>query len=1051
MDVQRPRFGSAVSRYIITLVVTMCAYALYATLVVPQIEGSRISRGTAPAPVMPRDDQVIRQKLDGLFPNGSWELQPCIILETQQGKILFQDYDRRDDGSVELKPLSMVIYTDSQSRGEGNEQKTATPPIVLRAPQGALLKFERPLSLTGDMGQLISGQLKGEVQLFRQATTPHRDDSIALVTQNVQVSPERIFTLYEAVFRFGPNQGRGRHLVIDLANPDLQSTAFQPSFAGIERIELAQLDQLHLHREGPQESPSSDDLLGDRHRSLNLSCQGPFVFDAAQLVATFSKKVAAVAADGSGDQLVCDQLAVYFARHDTDAVPVDAEPSLSDRLPPIQINKIVAAGTPVVLTARSRNAQVTAERLEYDIQQRRVFLQSNGRVLLTRDGQRIESPQIHYTFTEDGRLGTALLQGPGRLEQLPTAEQDAVTCRWQQQLSLQPDGDKKVMSLDGAQVQINDVALAARQLHLWVWEIPAGTTADTEPNSKWSFAPAKLFAEGQVQIQSARLDGKCGEAAAFWPRPEPSLNRAAQRHQNLRLHLPGGFRTSLQQLQESDAVWQASATGGEQPTGGMEQPVESPHHRPPSKIHFVGNQVQMKMRGGSDFGAVEELTVVGDVAVEQRNTRQSGPSQLELRGHKLRAISETEDLYRVFVSGSGDAGPASVRSRGLTLTGPNIQLDQRTNRLWIEGPGDMTLLAEPAADGSPTASLRAGTTQVDWRGGMIFDGQQIYFETDVKSETRQEDRETQQTTVTTTECGALSLVLNQRVDFADSKSTVDQSEFQAESMVMVGQLDPGQQRFQQAQADAHRSALLLVSSTYDSSGKLISSHEIIAPQAEFDVAADSARCTGPGSLTIRQLAGTSTRPRPGATPAQLASQKTTPLPLLDPDREIDYVKIDFGESLLGNLERKQLTFIGNVHAHYDGLDDWNSTPNSRQLNRPGGRSVVLDCQQLVLAQWSPGDGVESNVEMIATGEARAKGNQFEATAERISYNQQNDQIVIEAPRRANAELWFQRPGQSNRGHLIAKKILYWMSDGTFEVQESKQIDYSQNEPIRRKK
>lgn len=106
----------------------------------------------------------------------------------------------------------------------------------------------------------------------------------------------------------------------------------------------------------------------------------------------------------------------------------------------------------------------------------------------------------------------------------------------------------------------------------------------------------------------------------------------------------------------------------------------------------------------------------------------------------------------------------------------------------------------------------------------------------------------------------------------------------------------------------------------------------------------------------------------------------------------------------------------------------------------------MDCDRLVLAQWTP-QAADDTVEMIATGNARIRGSQFNANSERISYFQGTGQVVMEAPDRSNAEIWFNQPGRANQGHLIAKTITYNVDSGEYQVQQMQQIDYSQQGPI----
>ena len=71
-------------------------------------------------------------------------------------------------------------------------------------------------------------------------------------------------------------------------------------------------------------------------------------------------------------------------------------------------------------------------------------------------------------------------------------------------------------------------------------------------------------------------------------------------------------------------------------------------------------------------------------------------------------------------------------------------------------------------------------------------------------------------------------------------------------------------------------------------------------------------------------------------------------------------------------------------------------PGEGTLQQPGSRGMIMDCEQLLLSQWTP-QGSKPTIDMTATGNARIRGNQFHATAERISYYQANAQVVMDAP------------------------------------------------------
>ena len=240
-----------IPRYLLALLCTVGAYMAYAKFAAPRIEGpATLTKVIAPSPVTYRPAGIVKQELVGLLPENGWEWEPCTILETRQAKLLFQDYKVQDDGSIELFPLTMVLNSPTgQNDTNPSESSKKVPPLVMRAPEGARLKFENGLTAGGELGDLEQGQLRGAVTLYRQESEPGANDSLVMETQNVQISPERIFTLYECRFRFGNSIGHGKHLTIDMFGPAAEPPVDSKIFAGVQRIELSRLYELYLHRE----------------------------------------------------------------------------------------------------------------------------------------------------------------------------------------------------------------------------------------------------------------------------------------------------------------------------------------------------------------------------------------------------------------------------------------------------------------------------------------------------------------------------------------------------------------------------------------------------------------------------------------------------------------------------------------------------------------------------------------------------------------------------------------------------------------------------------
>lgn len=1010
-------------RYVLGLTATLAACCLYVMILAPLIEGEAQHGFSPPPPPLP--PQLLKEQLAPLLPANGWELDPCYILKSGNVTVLFRDHQIEDDGTVQVEPLTLVIDTvDNTTAGEATP---ASPPMVVRAPGSALLKFENGLQLGGNPGALEHGQLAGEVQIYRPSTGPDQNDAFSLVTRNVQISPERIYTLHECSFRFGRNQGHGKHLTVDLFGPSRRPS--DPSaFAGIERIQLGHVDELVLHREGePTAGGNREDLLSGSNQPLTVRCAGPMAFDFSTHQATFVDDVMVRSLDGT-NQLNCEDLTVLFESSPANSPAGDGNPPADFR-----IRQLRASGTPAVLTATDQNAQVTADCMEFDMQSQTVVITSRQSAWLMRDGQQIQSPRIEYTFDDSGRLGTARVAGPGSIRQLPDEAHGEFVCHWTGSLALQNDGEQKVLSIDGAEVQLTGMRLQSQQLHVWM-RVSEEPGPRDPPRQRWS--PARLVARDQVRIQSPDLEGDCSEAVAFWPEPVAAEPLPPGQPAARRLRPARSARTARVAARGRP---QESASKGEL-SPSISMSWARPRSQDGGRTRFVGRQVQLQMLGGPDPGAVDEITVDGDIVVQQQRRTPAGDYQpvLEIRGDKLRAIAHGEEQNRLFVAGSGQQ-PATVAASQLTMTGLEIHLDQAANRLWIDGPGELQLhptdadTAPEAADpdgGSLPAPLHADSTRVSWAGGMVFDGQRLYMESGVESHARQVAEEDASLTTTTTRSAALSITLNQYVDFQQADAGEGPEGLQAERLVMVGWMDAGQAAFPQTHRENPDHQVWIASGTWDASGRMTGNRELFAPRANYDITSGMANCTGRGTVIVRQLAGS----RSAAPPGRLASTAPSRGP-------IDFVRIEYDESFGGNLQQRQLKFSGNVHTFYVDCQGWNEVPRESVLSQPDRRGLVLDCQRLELAQWSP-DGGPLVMDLRATGNARAEGSQFDAEAERISYFEGNGLVTIEAPERGNARFRFNRPGQTGRGSLTAKRVYYNLASDTWEVDQMQQIEYS---------
>ncbi|MCP4461576.1 MAG: hypothetical protein GY819_02120 [Planctomycetaceae bacterium] len=1082
------QFLTLIPRYLTALAVTVGVYCLYGFAIGPLLEGPpRVFVPPSNPRIVGQQPDKIKEALLPYCPKDGWERQPCTILATPQAKIMFQDHKVLEDGSIELKPLSMFIRPEL---AQGKKVSEDSVPVIMRAPV-ARLKFERPMAAGSDMGELQHGELMGKVEVYRPSSGPGKEDGISLSTVGVEISPERIFTDSDCEFRFGKSYGRGSQLTIDLMGPKSHTKNNSNAFSGIERVELARLYELYLHRETSPEKtqfsapkpPGKNDLLGNTSGSFLITSKGPMHFDFQTKTVSFQEQVLVRPADNSGDQLTCEKLNVVMA----DTATPNEEPGK------LKVQRLWAAGTtqnPARIVSHSRGAELLADAIDYDLGLNQVELTSSEKVILIRDGQRIESKEIRYRFTEDGRMGDADILGPGSLTSTGDKQgKGEIVCRWQKQLKLRSDGDKKWLTLDQGNLKMDETLVQADQMDFWIWEVPQTNLGGGK--TQWQFEPAMFRATGQVTIESPELIGSCNTAEAFWPQPAnsqvrrpplgivrntvarptfppfqepqpaapapaasaPATGRPLQDLTDppLTWRRPPG--TPQQPATSSSSTWRSNTSQPQITLSDMEQKKSSDR-----STRFVGNKVELQMRGGQQRAEVAEMTVTGDVVIQQQQRDAGGQQKttMEFRGDQLQVESQPQDRYRLAMTGKAGR-QVTVWLEELRLQGDNIFLDQMENQLWVRGPGRMRM-TQGAPDPANVPSLRntssaaepkilaPGDTTVTWEGGMVFNGSTLYFETNVLSESRQTNAGDGSVTATATRCAGLSITLNRAVDFAEMQSADATPDIEARRLIMVGRMTQGEVEFGDYWQSSVDPLAWITMANYDSKGAPTSRQEIQAPRITYDALSSSVQCDGRGKVVARQNSGSKQGLAVGA-PTTLTSPGS-------PSGKVDYILVEYDDSFTGNLDPKKhqqggrrLEFQGNVHAFYTQAMDWETQPTERILQQPGNQGMVMDCDLLTLDQWTP-QGSKPTIDMVATGNARINGSQFKATAERISFSQSNVLVVLDAPIRANVEIWYADPRGGTNGHAIAKTVTYNIETGECQWQEGKQIDYSQQGPLR---
>lgn len=1027
-------------RYASALAIVLIAFSAYALLAVPRIEPAVRLQTSTPLTELPSADTQARmdkhrQKLAHLFPAGGWQLAQPKVLETEHGTLLFKDYKPLEDGRIELKPLSLILYAGKPAATTGLRPAAPPRPMVLNAPDGAVLQFDGTTDPSrADFGRLMGGLLAGEITITSPATSASANDALSITTRNVQLDERRVWTPHAVNFRYGASYGSGRDLVITLlaTEKDGGGKSTGPSFEGVKSLELVHLEKLHLEAAGDAVFPSkrateTKSPTGPPKAPpapVEVMCQGPFLFDFIDRVASFEDNVDVIRLnpDGPSDQLNCQLLSIHLKQPEkpaTDAAkPVKRESQSMD----MEVDHVVAVGHPVVLRAPSMGATARGERLEYHIESRRIVLEDRDRVMLLDERFDIEARQLEYEMAEKGGLGRLWAAGPGRLRARriePAGGKVAGTPRlrapitpiaarpdanapttleatWKKELRMRPHQGQHVVSLlENATVGVSQMGgFAADEIHLWLNEIPADV-AKARPSAANKFGgssslqvePDRMLATGQVRINATQLEGQTGRLEV-WFRNAPAPVAPAV---------------------DPPAPAPAATTGTPAFTTALPRKKPSLPQTPGQKFHLLGDVVRIQLTRNGEETALDEVTVDGKVKLWDAPAVAGAPSQLLITGDALRLQGGMESSAVVRVLGE----PATIVAQGMTLRGANVHLHRADNRMWIEGPGDMLLPL--TSDLSGKQLERPSEVLVRWQTGLDFDGAVARFTGNAQVETANQQQWAR--------ADGIDVTLTKRINFAETK----------------GGPRP------EVQQIAFEGNFALENRSLDLQGQLASIEKMQAESLRIDQQTGRMEADGPGWLSTVRLggAGDALSARGLGTAAPMPVKPTGGPP------QFSYLFVEFQLQVVGNLYQRQVEFHRHVRTIYGPVDGWQGTLSiDTPPEQLAEQSVIMECQKLELRQMPGSFPDTTTMEMDATGDTVVEGRGFTARASRIGYQDEKQLLVLEGDGRQDAELTRQpRPGGA-QSNLKARKIMYWKFDNRVEVDDARMLDLNQLNELR---
>jgi hypothetical protein len=1098
------RVPARVHRTATSFIVVLVAYVIYRVCVAPWVDPSfelDASSGASAADIerIREADQQRRAKYARYFPAGSWELDQPIMLESEGVELLMKDYENLSDGRIRLSQCTM-LYVSNESHDGGSPGRV----VILRAPEGAILKFDSDLNLRrGKIGRLIGGELKGPITIHGSPSSVGADDELFITTRDLLMEQQRITSNHLVEFRYGPNFGQGRDLTIELgASANSAAKRGPTNLSAIESFSLARDvrmtlqpgsaelfpgGQSHVETVSPPSDSEIDEALGER-LPVEVRCQGPFHFDVAARTASFHDHVHVhrMWPQGVSDQMTSDQLRIYFGvtAGKNAAVPVAER---KDLLPAggavatkssLQPQRFEATGNPVIVDAPSNNAYVRANRLDYEILRRRIAVEAfpqQQEAIITWKQNEFRGRSLVVERSTPSGLPLAAAVGEGRCQiAMPDDSTKLLHASWTRELKMGPVEQSHLVSLLGAaHTDFPEVGnLDADEIHLWLVKVaerkppekldsgqPAATFQSFVANERpkrppYSVTPERMLALRNVRFGSAQLTGvtehldvRFDPAGTMLPTP-PQANSRSRSFGGDFLR-PGGSGTA-----------QAPRDRRHETAGGGRDSMDA---------QPLARSVGERSTGIMDNGSVDttipperqqhfelhgtliraQLRSQGDQTLLDNVTIEENVRFRETRTRQPtdRPLEIRGDWLQILDAATAEkttvvanGKPAHIAASGLEIDGDEIHLDRGRNELWIPGRGRTVLPA--SADGAGATSANGSPAQSRLAGFDAFASSPVSI--DFQGGMKFDGKVARYNNEVQIRSEERPVQTNDAIAAESRVRTVTTEAVEVTLRRPVNFVADRPDEQTEVEKIACLGGVVMKQVTSDRHGKIVAEETLLTRDLSIHQSSGEIHALGPGTLESTRLSTGGSRSSWGIAPRPTNSSSK--------QSGLEYSLIKFDQKITGNLDQRRLVLHENVHGVYGPIERWGDKLELNQPRRIGPDGICFRSDQLTVTQVDAAPPQKDTVVLEAIGNTEVEGEDFRTLAGRLVYRQDQGQLELHGQGpgpgegRNDAELYYQPQVGAAQTTARAGTIFFWPATGAFKVQDAQFTNVGQFSP-----
>ena len=956
------------------------------------------------------------QQILTLFGPNDWESKSFRHLEINKTHFFLGKNSSITDNCINIDKCTIVIV---------NSEKPLKA-ILVRCLGDIKLEFRYPISFLGHFSdnRLIRGKLIGEIHVVSKGD----EETLSLETHDFSIDRDIISTNANVYFKYGRTQGVGTGLQIQLINHGLYNLQNNKINSGpisqkIANITLQKLKRLTIVPPVKKEADGSINESSLLNSPIELSCDGPFVFNALNKCASFEQNVSLIqtVSNKGSNSIRCQELKLLFtsvrrsngANKDADKDANNESTKNSDSKPPLdewnlQIDRLEAIGQQVVVEAPEYQTKIHANKLVATLSPLSFELESATRCELYYKNHHISTPNLFYKVGENGTLGI-LECSEGWISSQIESTGKKIRARWSEGLRLKPDQEdpkESVISLQGSalmELENNnnkEATIRADGFAFWVSQKENSSTT----NGFGELSLTRMQANDNVVLKSNPITAAVKKLQLWFEQPDDKTKTAQFEARNDEL--------GVDEQSRANASLRASQSSIPDFTSAL------------NSYSVIGDLLQGRIVVERDRLHIDELTLRDNVRVVQ-NDAPSGSdavaNKLEMSGSQIRISNLTHPSASASLFGQ----PAVIQYGNATLSGDAINVSRGSNQIWINSGGEAEFKPQAgiSKDGelalpSPASLISSSSATVRWSKSMAFQDDTLTFTGKVSLKQGYKSAE----------CDSLSIILNKKVDFQKLTSAEEYNSLDARYVILNNSVD-------------------LKNKTAEN-GVIVAEDELKTSKLTIDMKKQTLVAEGPGeAITQRKMTGTAgeagENSRQETADVSDSPSENSAIPnsqtLADSNCLIK-LSVNFQKRLEGSFAPHSIStfiFSGYVQAFYTPIDEIGKEIKTTSISQLPPQAFTLTCDKMeiqaelgngeaqkgigqetsgVIDSGSSSGSAPSNAyrlktnsgAFIASGGVSVEGRVYNARADKIMFEAKNGMMTLEGDGQIPARLFYQK-------------------------------------------